>query len=102
MSFYVAQQQGVNIVLISSLNPCGTAQLAHWLGYGLEDLQEIYLFSKISTQATSPTYSPIQLVPQALFLKEVRAWVLTLTSIYCEVNKSWSYTSTALVRPRDT
>ena len=43
------------LVFISSSNPCRTAQ---WLGYGLEDLQEIYLFSKIPTQATSPHILP--------------------------------------------
>jgi len=87
----------LTLVFTSPSNPCGTAQSAQWLGYGLQDLQEICPFSNISTQATSPTHSAIQLVPQALILKVGRAWVSPLTSICCDVN-SWSYTSTALVK----
>ena len=41
-------------------------------GYGLEYLQQIYLFSKTSKRATSPTHSAIPLVPLALFLMCVR------------------------------
>jgi hypothetical protein len=58
------------LVFISSSNPCETAQSAQLLGSGLEDLQDMYLFSKTSTQTASPTHSPIQFTPQALFLKE--------------------------------
>jgi hypothetical protein len=38
-------------------------------GYGLEDMQQIHLFSKISKQAISPTHSAIPLVTQALLPK---------------------------------
>jgi len=86
------------LVYMSPSNPCRTAQWAQRIGYGLQDQQEIYLFSNISTQATSPTHSPTQLVPQALFLKVGRSQVSPLTSICCEFNNRWSYTATALVR----
>ena len=89
------------MVFISSSNPCGTAQSAQWLGYGLQDLQEICPFSNVSTQATTLTHSAIQLVPQALILKVGKARVSPLTSNYCEVNNRWRHTSTALVKPHD-
>jgi len=62
-------------------------------GCEIEDLQQIYLFSKISKQATSPTHSAIPLVPQALLLKVGGAQMSPLTSICCVVNR-WTYTAT--------
>jgi hypothetical protein len=70
------------LVFMSTSNPRGTAQSAQRLGYGLEYVQESYLFSKMSTQATSTTHSSIQFVPQALLLTVGSAQVSPFTSIY--------------------